>query len=138
MSGTKFMVIKFRELLRTAIFAVLGVVLIIALINFISSFSSKNDISYVPGTYSTQIELNGDVMDVAVTVKKNKIQSVTLSHTSETIPVFYPLFESTAEEISKAIVKEQSLEVEIPEGAEVTGRTILGAVSECLNDAAVK
>ena len=42
MGGTRFMVIKFKELIKTIIFAILGVVLIIVLINFITGAIKGN------------------------------------------------------------------------------------------------
>ena len=137
MGGTRFMVIKFKELIKTIIFAILGVVLIIVLINFITVAikGNQSDVSYKTGTYTSQIDLNNEVLNVIVTIEKNKIESITLSHSSETIPVFYPLFETTAQEIANTIVTKQSIEIELPEQAQVTSKLLIGAVSECLAEA---
>ena len=138
MGGTKFMVIKFKELLKTAIFAVLGVVIILALIYMVTGRKDGNETSYVPGTYNTAIDLNNDQLEVAVTVDNHKITKVDLIHTSETIPVFYPLFDSTIDSIGKEIVAKQSVDVEIPSEATVTGNLIIDAVKESLAQAEVK
>lgn len=137
MGSTKFMVIKFRELLKTAVFAVLGIIIIIALIYF---FMPKNNQSakYTAGTYTSQITLNNETVDLKVTVDNKKIKSVELVHTAETIPVFYPLLETTAQEIGKEIVKNQSLDIDIPSEAEYTAKVILDAVKESLEEASAK
>ena len=64
MGGTRFMVIKFKELIKTIIFAILGVVLIIVLINFITGAikGNQSDVSYKTGTYTSQIDLNNEVL----------------------------------------------------------------------------
>lgn len=138
MSGTKFMVIKFKELLKTAVFAVLGVIIIIALIYFLVPRGGDKSTSYVPGIYTSEIYLDNELINVEVTVNDSKIKSVDLVHTTETLPVFYPLFESTAETIGKSIVKNQSLDVDIPSEAAVTGKLIIDAVGECLAKAEMK
>lgn len=137
MGGTKFMVIKFRELLKTVIFAILGVIIIIALIYFFMPKNNQNA-KYTAGVYTSQITLNNEEVDLKVTVDDTKIKSVELLHTTETLPVFYPLFESTAEEIGKEIVKNQSLDINIPPEAEYTARIILDAVEQSLDSASLK
>ncbi|HIT73841.1 MAG TPA: hypothetical protein IAD10_09305, partial [Candidatus Fimicola cottocaccae] len=56
--------------------------------------------------------------------------------TSETIPVFYPLFESTAEYIGNEVVKLQDVsKVTVPEETAVTGNLIIDAIEESLQKA---
>ena len=127
MSKTKFMVIKFRELLKTAAFAILGVVIIIALIYFLVPKGNKTA-SYTPGTYTSKISFDNETINVEVSVNASKIKSVKLIYDGDTVPVFYPLFESVAEDIGKEIVKKQTFEVSVPREAPVTGQLILDAV----------
>lgn len=138
MGGTKFMVIKFKELLKTAVFAVLGVIIILALIYMLTGRKDANETSYIPGTYKTAIDLDNFQLEVAVTVDENKITKVDLIHTSETIPVFYPLFDTAISTMGEEIVAKQSVDVEVPSEATVTGNLILDAVKESLAQAEVK
>ncbi len=105
MNGTKFVVIKFRELVKTAVFAILGVVIIIGLIYFFLPKEEQTAV-YNPGTYYAQFTLNGEMAQVEIVVDKNNIKSVSLTDTPETISVFYPLVETTAQELAKEIVKQ--------------------------------
>ena len=109
MGKTRFMVIKFKELVKTAIFAILGTILIIAIIYFLIPHNSDDKSVYVPGVYTSKIGVNDDSLNIELTVDESQIKSVKLIHTSETIPVFYPLFESTAEYIGNEVVKLQDV-----------------------------
>ena len=135
MGGTKFMVIKLKDLVKTAIFAILGVIILIALIYFL--VPRDKTALYNPGVYTSSISINGEDLNVEVTVTDRKIKSVALVHTSETVPVFYPLFETAMEDVSKEIVKAQSTDVELPENAQVTSQYILEAVNQALEEAKV-
>ncbi len=136
MGKTRFMVIKFKELVKTAIFAILGTILIIAIIYFLIPHNSDDKSVYVPGVYTSKIGVNDDSLNIELTVDKSQIKSVKLIHTSETIPVFYPLFESTAEYIGNEVVKLQDVsKVTVPEETAVTGNLIIDAIEESLQKA---
>lgn len=137
MNGTRFMVIKFRELVKTAVFAVLGVIIIIGLIYFFLPKAQRNA-QYEPGVYTAEVNLNGQTAQVEVTVDKTKIKSVALTEVSEAVPVFYPLAQTTAEELSAEIVKNQSLDVKVSSRNTYTAQLILDAVAEGLEQAKVK
>lgn len=134
MGGTKFMVIKFKEFLKTAIFAILGVIIIVALI-YLFLPKNKDTALYNAGVYESQVTLNDELVNIQVTVDENQIKSVDVISSSETVPVFYPLFESTAKNIGDEIVRSQSLDIVIPNGAEVTGKVIIDAVEKTLEQA---
>ena len=133
MPGNKFMVIKFKELLKTSVFAVLGVIIILAVIYFAIGRAAGSESAYVPGISTTGIALENGSVTVAVEVSKSKIKSVELIHNSETVPVFYPHIDETAELVSERIVKNQSTEQ--AEGDSVSSSVILSAVDDCLEKA---
>lgn len=134
MNGTRFMVIKLKELIKTAIFAVLGVIIIIGLIYF---FLPKNNSTakYEPGTYTSEVALNGGTAFIEITVDSDEIKSISLKETSETLPVFYPLLAETAEELGSEIVKNQSLDVAISSETAYTSEMLLDAVHNGLAQA---
>ncbi len=135
MAKTRFMVIKFKELIKTAIFAILGTILIIAIIYFLIPHN-ENTSTYVPGVYTSSIDVNNENLNIELTVDKTEIKSVKLIHTAETIPVFYPLFESTAEYIGDEVVKLQDIsKVTVPKEAEITGNLIIDAIEKTLAQA---
>lgn len=137
MSGTKFMVIKFKELLKTAIFAILGILIIIAIIYFLVPKGSDTAL-YNPGTYTSSIILDHEEIDVKVTVDETSIKDIALVHTTESLPVFYPLFEETATSMAGEIVKKQTLDIIIPEEASVTAQLLMDAISDGLEQAKIE
>lgn len=137
MGGTKFMVIKFKELLKTAVFAILGVLIIIAIIYFLVPRGEETAL-YEPGVYTSSITLDNEKINVEVTVDETRIKNIALVHTTESLPVFYPLFEETVGSIGDEIVKKQSLNVTMPEEASVTAQLLMEAVSDSLNQAKIE
>ncbi len=136
MNGTKFVVIKFRELVKTAVFAILGVVIIIGLIYFFLPKEEQTAV-YNPGAYYAQFTLNGEMAQVEIVVDKNNIKSVSLTDTPETISVFYPLVETTAQELAKEIVKQQSTAIDVSSQNTYTAQLILDAVEKGLAQASI-
>ena len=136
MRKTRFMVIKFKELIKTIIFAILGTILIISIIYFLIPNKKETSNNYIPGVYTSNIGINDESLNIKLTVDEKEIKSVELEHNNDTIPVFYPLFETTAEYINNEIVKTQDLsKISIPDDAEVTGNLIINAIEKSLHKA---
>ena len=74
---------------------------------------------------------------VEIVVDKNKIKSVSLTDTPETISVFYPLVETTAQELAKEIVKQQSTAIDVSSQNTYTAQLILDAVKKGLAQASI-
>ena len=101
MSGTKIIVFQLKEVIRTAIFAIIGVLLIIGLIYFFLPKKSgdneeptqtQEETLYLPGTYKAQINLHKiNPLNVFVTVSESKITKIALAETNEELDYFYPL-----------------------------------------------
>ena len=136
MNGTKFVVIKFRELVKTAVFAILGVVIIIGLIYFFLPKEEQTAV-YNPGTYYAQFTLNGEMAQVEIVVDKNNIKSVSLTDTPEKISEIYTLVETTAQEVAKEIVKQQSTAIDVSSQNTYTAQLILDAVEKGLAQASI-
>ena len=136
MGSTKFVVVKARELIKTAVFAVLGVIIIVGLITFFLHMGDdENTGMYRDGTYYGEMETGGEVTEIAVEIKNGEIVDVSMEEPVEAVAVFYPLLETTAEEVGQAVVESQSLTVEVaPENAH-SAQLVLDAVAECLKKA---
>ena len=74
---------------------------------------------------------------VEIVVDKNNIKSVSLTDTPETISVFYPLVETTAQELAKEIVKQQSTAIDVSSQNTYTAQLILDAVEKGLAQASI-
>ena len=136
MHRSRFMVIKARDLGKGLLFALVGVVLILLFVRLVLGGGEENAL-YRAGSYCADLALDGEDLQVQVTVSEEAIEEVTLLHNSETLPVFYPLFTNTMESLAQEIVTRQSVAVELPDEAGVTGQLILDAVAEALGRAAL-
>ena len=133
--GSRFMVLKLKDIVKTAVVAVLGVVLVILAINTVLGKGGEEKCMYKPGTYSSEINLSTGSLTVEVEVGKNKIKSVSVTDTTETIPVFYPLFETTAQTMEKEIISAQSTDFALMGNAPETEKMILQAVEKNIEKA---
>lgn len=130
--ASKIFVFKLKDIIKTAVFAVLGVIIIAAVIGFFSgSFKS----TYKEGTYDSEIILYGKPVALSVTVGKNEIESIALSPLNETQEVFYPTFGSCIDDISKEVIAAQSTDIELNKDYEVTGGILLAAIDDALEQA---
>lgn len=136
MSGTRFVVVKLKELIKTVVFAVLGVVILVGLIWFFLSLGDNDSGTYRDGVYHTQVALGDENAVVSVTVKKGKIEDVALTEVNESTMVFYPLLQTAAEEVCKEVVKTQSLTIQVSEENAYSAQAILEAVAQGLKAAA--
>lgn len=136
MGSTKFVVVKARELIKTAVFAVLGVIIIVGLITFFLHMGDEENTGmYRDGTYYGEMEVGGEITEIAVEIKDGQIADISMEEPAEAVTVFYPLLETAAEEVGQAVVATQSLTVEVePENAH-SAQLILDTVAECLEKA---
>ena len=136
MGSTKFVVVKARELIKTAVFAVLGVIIIVGLITFFLHMGDdENTGMYRDGTYYGEVETGEEITEIAVEIKNGEIADVSMEETTEAVTVFYPLLETAVEEVGREVVATQSLTVEVsPENAH-SAQLVLDAVAECLEKA---
>ena len=136
MGGTKFVVVKAKELIKTAVFAVLGVIIIVGLITFFLHMGDENDTGlYRDGTYYGEMEAGGEVTEIAVVVEDGKVADIFAEEMTEVVAVFYPLLETAVEEVGREVVATQSLTIEVdPENAH-SAQLVLDAVAEGLEKA---
>lgn len=141
-SNTKIVVLKMKELIYTAIFVALGIVLVLLLVFMFGSGNKKEKQAvptYVAGVYTYSIGLGDNAVDVEVTVDESHINDVRLVNLNESITATYPLMEPAMEEIAQQVYENQSVEdVVCSEGNQYTGAVLLGGVEKALEKARVK
>lgn len=150
MIGTKFLVLHLKEVIKAGVLALVGLILLIAIIYFFmtktqssnpqvlannSSTSSDPTITFIPGTYSSQISLSNSPASVEVTVTENLITNIALSQLTETHELFYPLLTPTMNTISQQIIDNQSLNISSSLDTSVTNEVLVNAISKALNKA---
>lgn len=138
-SKTKIVVLHMKEIIYTAIFAVLAIVLIL-LLTFMF-FNGKNDRpdtkqSYAPGVYTSSMTLNNTSLEVEVTVDKSHINSIRFSNLDETVTTMYPLIQPAMEDIAEQVYEKQSLEdISYSGSSPYTSQIIINAIDAALKKA---
>ena len=110
MGRTRFMVVKAKELIKTAVFAVLGVIILVGLIAFFLNMG-KHDGAYRDGTYYEEMQLGEETAEVAVTIAEGRIAEVSL------------------------VIENQSAEIAVESENPHSAQAILDAVAACLEQA---
>lgn len=140
-SKTKIVVLRMKEIIYTAIFIGLGILLVIL---FLIMFRPKkeavqttsDEVSYMPGVYTASLVLGSQNINVEVAVDKDHINSICYEPLSDSVATMYPLMSSSVEELSSQICQTQSLEhLTYPEGSQYTSRALVSAIKTALHKA---
>ena len=143
-SKTKIVVLHMKEVIYTAIFLVLSILLLVLLFTMFGTQKKSGDttgdntseVLYVPGVYTSTIELNGQTFDVEVSVDENHINSIALNNLSETATAMYPLMEPTLESLASQIYATQSTEnISFGDDNKYTSQILLQAINAALDKA---
>lgn len=140
---TKIVVLRMKELIYTAIFVGLGILLVILLVHMFSGKeSSETSVlpsSYTPGVYTASYVLSGQTIDVAVTVDADHINAIDFVQLDEAVTTMYPLMEPALEDVSEQIIQNQSTEgLDYASDMKYTQAALVQAIEQALNKAAVK
>ena len=141
-SRTRIVVLHMKEIIYTAIFAVLAIILAFLLFFMFASDNKDtpgNEKKYIPGIYTSTLTLNNNALEVEVTVDDSHINSIRFSNLDESVATMYPLIQPTIEDIAEQVYQTQSLE-EIQHFSDnpYTSQSILNAIKSALEKATVK
>lgn len=144
-SKTKIVVLHLKEVIYTAIFAVLGILfLVLMVLMFLPGKESdapdmsEESQSYIPGKYTTTLQISDTSVDVEVVVDANQITSIRMVNLNEVITTMYPLMEPALDELSAQIYEKQSLkDITYPDENKYTSMILLEAIQSALDKAAV-
>lgn len=141
-SKTKIVVLHLKELIYTAIFAVLGILLILLLIFMFlpdkkADSETEETMQYAAGVYTSSIQLNDNAIDVEIVVDANHINSISLVNLDESTAAMYPLMQPALDNISQQIYEKQSLDnINYGEDSQYTSTVLLNAIHSALDKAA--
>lgn len=142
-SKTKIVVLHLKELIYTAIFAVLGILLILLLVFMFlpdsKNKTTKETMKYTAGVYTSSIQLNNNAIDVEVMVDDTHINSISLVNLDETTAAMYPLMQPALDNLSQQIYENQSLEnISYEDDNQYTSMVLLNAIQDALDKASYK
>lgn len=94
--------------------------------------------TYVPGIYSTTLQLGSSTVELQIAVDKNHINSINLTNIDESITTLYPLMRPTLSELSAVILAEQSIEnISYSDENRYTSMLLMQAITATLDKAIV-
>ncbi len=144
-SNTKIVVLKMKEIIYTALFVILGILLILLLVfMFLPKNDSTREVNtpiskYTAGVYSSSLTLGDASFDVEVCVDDNYIKSINLVNISESVTTMYPLVQPTLTSIESQIVSNQSLDnITYSDENRYTSIMLLDAISKAIEKATNK
>lgn len=116
-SNTKILIFKAKELIYTILFVVLGILLLLLLLfMFLPDRSEQQEpeltetAAYIPGVYSSTVQLGESTLEVQVTVDSNRICDVSIVNLNETVTTMYPLLTPALEEINAQLPDIESVD----------------------------
>lgn len=142
-SRTKIVVLHMKEIIYTAIFAALGILLLILLFIMFRPDKGADHTDtgkqYTPGVYTSSLTLNNTNLEVEVSVDESRINSIRFSNLDETVTTMFPLIQPAIEDIAEQVYETQSLDdISLSEDAPYTSQIILDAIKEAVEKAAVR
>ena len=101
---------------------------------------AANDvITYNPGVYTSSLSLNGNAVDVQVTVDKNNINSIEMVNLSDSVTTMYPLIENVFNDIANEVIKNGTIQnISYKADNKYTSTMILKAIGEALDKCTVR
>lgn len=141
-SKTKIVVLRMKEIIYTAIFVGLAILLITL---FFFMFRSKKDtpassdpIRYIPGVYSASLTLGSQEVNIEVSVDSDQIRSICMVPLSDSIETMYPLMAPSLEALTLQICENQSLDgLTYPEESRYTSQLLIRTIETALEKARV-
>ncbi|MCI8483908.1 MAG: hypothetical protein HFH41_06175 [Lachnospiraceae bacterium] len=140
-SKTKIVVLHLKEVVYTAIFAILGILLVLLLIFMFlpddKEKTAEETMKYTAGVYTSSIQLNDNAIDVEVVVDDSHINSITLVNLDEATAAMYPLMQPALDNLTQQIYEKQSLEnISYGDDNQYTSMVLLNAIQAALDKAA--
>ena len=150
MSKTKIVVLRMKEVVYTAVFVGLGILLLIVLFfmfgrqnspksestqSNISNESStyKNDAVYRAGIYESQFVIGENTINLEVALDEEQVKSVKVKNLDESVETMYPLMKSAVKDVSKQLSSGVSIdEVVLSKNSMYTEKLVLDAVKTVL------
>lgn len=142
-SKTKIVVLRMKEIIYTAIFIGLGILLITL---FLIMFRPKkdaaavnsDDVLYTPGIYTSSLTLNNQDVNVEITVNSDRITAVALVPLSEAVTTMYPLMQPAMDSLANQIVTNQSTDnISYSPDSRYTSTVLMKAIDHAIDKARI-
>ena len=159
MSQTKIVVIPLKKLLIGAVIAAIVIAFVIFAVirlgskdsdnsrNIISDYASASSNietpldnadapKFCPGVYTASILLDGNPVDIQVTVDSSNINSIELVNLSESITTMYPKLTTSFDEVASKVMEAGTTNITYDSANRYTYSVFIEAISAALKKAA--
>ena len=144
MSKTKIVILSLKEIIYTAIFVGLGLLLILVLFLMFrpgdkeKTPDRQSAALYNPGVYTSQITLGENSLNLELVVDEGHINSIHFVNLEEAVTTMYPVVAPCLESISDQLMSDTPIEnVVIPEENYYTGQLLLSQIEGLLEKASI-
>lgn len=158
MSRTRIVIFQLKEIVYTAIFVGLGILLLILLFFMFwpgkgketastsspsaisgDSASAESQASYKAGVYNSELSLGDTTINIQVSFDSDHVKSVELVNLEDSVETMYPLIKPAVKEISDQLAQNISPEeVILSDDSPYTSQLILDKVTEIMKEASVE
>ena len=140
-SQTRIVVVKLKNLIGTAILVIVALLLllfmVLAFTNRSKTVSAVPSGKYIAGVYSSSVIVNGNPVDICVTVDENNINSIEMQNVSESVTTMYPMLETSFGEMRDAVIANGSVQgITYSSENKYTATMLLKAIETALQKAA--
>ncbi|MDO4165960.1 MAG: hypothetical protein Q4D32_00995 [Eubacteriales bacterium] len=144
MPGTKIIILRMREVIYTAIFVGLGILLLIIL--FFMFWPGKDsgaqdaavksqEKQYQAGVYTKELQMGDATVNLQVTLDEDHVKSVEIVPLDESITTMYPLVEPAVKTISEQLQAGTEVdEISLSDESQYTEQIVLNAVQEIIQE----
>ncbi len=142
-SKTKIVVLRMKEIIYTAIFLGLGILLVLLLFIMFrpkkDTPASSEQVLYIPGVYSSTLRLGSQEINVEVAVDTDRINSIVMVPLTDSVETMFPLVSPSFSNLTSQICGTQSLEnLTYPDEMRYTSQVLIRAIQTALNKASAK
>lgn len=139
-SKTKIVVLRMKEIIYTAIFLGLGILLVLLLfIMFRPGRDTEPEAApsaYIPGVYSASLNLGSQEINVEVSVDATRITGISMVPLSEAVTTMYPLMQPALQSLAAQICSTQSTEnLTYAEESRYTSQALIRTIERALEKA---
>lgn len=158
MSRTRIVIFQMKEIIYTAVFVGLGILLLVLLffmfwpgkekgnnstsssaISSLKKSASTDSDKYIAGVYNSELTLGESKINLRVSLDKDRVKSVEIVNLKESVETMYPLIKPAVKEISDQLAQDIAPDqVVLSDDSPYTSQLILDTVCQVMNEAAVK
>ena len=159
MSRTRIVIFQMKEIIYTAVFVGLGILLLVLLFFMFwpgkgkdsAGTSSPAAISgskksaptssgkYIAGVYSSELTLGESKINLRVSLDKDRVKSVEVVNLKESVETMYPLIKPAVKEISDQLAQDIAPDqVVLSDDSPYTSQLILDTVCQVMNEASTE